>query len=122
MQKALSFLFRLLTAALLLLTGILPPARAQTTCTGSFGDPVINITFGSGNNPGPALKASTTSYQFVTTSCPADGQYTVTNSTFSCFNSTWHTITQDHTGNPSGYFMLINASYQPSDFYLDTVK
>ena len=122
MQKALSFLFRLLTAALLLLAGILPSAKAQQTCTGSFGDPVINITFGSGNNPGPALKASTTTYQFVSTYCPADGQYTVTNATLNCFGSTWHTITQDHTGNPNGYFMLINASYQPSDFYLDTVK
>jgi len=122
MQKALSFLFRLLATALLFLAGILPAAKAQTTCTGSFGDPVINITFGSGNNPGLALKASTTTYQFVTTSCPSDGQYTVTNSTLNCFGSTWHTITQDHTGNPHGYFMLINASYQPSDFYLDTVK
>jgi gliding motility-associated-like protein len=29
---------------------------------------------------------------------------------------------QDHTGNPNGYFMLINASYQPNDFYIQTVN
>ncbi|HTI91456.1 MAG TPA: hypothetical protein VL727_12760 [Puia sp.] len=32
----------------------------------------------------------------------------------------WHT-TKDHTGDANGYFMLINASYQPSDFYVQTV-
>ena len=123
MQKARSFLPRPLFGALLLILGSLPGIKAQqVTCTGSFGDPVINITFGSGSNPGPALKAATTSYQYVTTYCPSDGYYTVTNSTNGCFGNTWHNITADHSGKPNGYFMLINASYQPSDFYLDTVK
>ena len=36
--------------------------------------------------------------------------------------NTWHTLTSDHTGNPQGYFMLVNASFQPSDFYVDTVR
>jgi gliding motility-associated-like protein len=88
----------------------------------SFGDPVVNITFGAGSNPGPALRAATTAYNYVNTDCPNDGSYTVINSTLSCFGSTWHSIYNDHTGNPNGYFMLINASFTPSDFYLDTVK
>jgi len=32
----------------------------------------------------------------------------------------WHTAT-DHTGNAHGYYMLINASYTPSDFYIQKV-
>ena len=91
-------------------------------CTGSLGDPIVNITFGSGANPGGALLAATTSYNFFPNDCPGDGSYTVRNNTTACNNNTWHTLTADHTGNANGYFMLINASNQPSDFYVDTVK
>jgi gliding motility-associated-like protein len=91
-------------------------------CQGSLGDPLINITFGAGQNPGPALTAATTSYQYVSTDCPGDGFYTVRNSTTSCFGSSWHSLSRDHTGDANGYFMLVNASFQPSAFYLDTVK
>lgn len=91
-------------------------------CQGSLGDPIVNITFGSGTNPGPALKAATTSYQYLANDCPGDGFYTVRSNTTNCFGSTWHPVSADHTGDSNGYFMLINASYQPSAFYLDTVK
>ena len=91
-------------------------------CQGSLGDPIVNITFGSGTNPGPSLRAATTTYQYVFNDCPNDGYYTVRNNTSSCFGSTWHTLSADHSGNANGYFMLINASFQPSAFYLDTVK
>lgn len=90
-------------------------------CQGSLGDPIVNITFGSGSNPGAPLKAATTSYQYLASDCPDDGFYTVRNNTTSCFNS-WHSLQADHTGDPGGYFMLVNASFQPSAFYLDTVK
>lgn len=63
-----------------------------------------------------------TGYQFISTDCPNDGQYAIRNSTSSCWGNTWHTLTSDHTGNPQGYFMLVNASFQPSDFYVDTVR
>ena len=91
-------------------------------CQGSLGDPIINITFGSGSNPGPALSAATTSYQYKAGDCPDDGYYTVRNSTAGCFGNNWFTLNSDHTGDANGYFMLVNASYQPSAFYLDTVK
>jgi gliding motility-associated-like protein len=91
-------------------------------CTGSLGDPVVNITFGSGGNPGPPLGA-VTSYNYVTTPCPEDGFYTIVNSMSSCFSNTWHTLTEDHTpGDVNGYMMLVNASFNPGDFYVDTVK
>lgn len=91
-------------------------------CQGSLGDPLINITFGSGSNPGPPLAAAATGYQFVGFDCPSDGFYTVTTNSQNCFQSTWHTLNSDHTGNANGYFMLVNAALTPSAFYIDTVK
>lgn len=96
-------------------------ANAQL-CQGSLGDPVVKITFGAGSNPGLPLSAATTSYNFNSGTCPNDGFYTVANSTFACFGDSWHSLSQDHTGDPNGYFMLVNASFSPGDFYVDTVR
>jgi gliding motility-associated-like protein len=86
-------------------------------CTGSLGDPVINQNFGSGTNPGPPLGSNITNYNFVGTDCPTDGSYTIASSTNGCFGSTWHTLSHDHTGNPNGYMMIVNASNDPGLFY-----
>ncbi|MDO9375211.1 MAG: gliding motility-associated C-terminal domain-containing protein, partial [Ferruginibacter sp.] len=92
-------------------------------CNGSLGDPVVNVTFSSGDNPGLPLASASTSYNFVTTSCPDDGNYTVVNSTSGCFGNSWHSISEDHTPNDvNGYMMLVNATFTPGDFYVDTVK
>lgn len=91
-------------------------------CTGSLGDPLVDISFGNGTNPGAPLSAAATGYQYVTSDCPGDGFYTVRNSTSACFGNTWHSLNMDHTGNGNGYFMLVNASLQPSAFYVDTVR
>lgn len=91
-------------------------------CAGSLGDPLVNITFGAGSNPGQALTAAATNYQFSNADCPDDGSYTVRNNTVNCFSSSWHTLNTDHTGNNSGYFMLVNASFNPGAFYVDTVR
>lgn len=93
--------------------------RAQL-CQGSLGDPVVNITFGAGPNPGAPLRA--TNYFYLSIDCPNDGFYTVRNQTSGCFGNSWHALASDHTGDPNGYFMLVNASLQPKDFYVDTVK
>jgi len=89
-------------------------------CTGSLGDPIVNITFGAGQNPGQPIKAAATGYQYVSTDCPNDGFYTIRNNTSDCFSGTWQSFS-DHTGNANGYFMLVNASIAPSAFYVDTV-
>ncbi len=104
---------------LMILTAYSVHSHAQL-CQGSLGDPIVNITFGSGINPGPALSAAATGYQYMTVDCPNDGQYALRNRTDNCYGS-WHSLSSDHTGNTNGYFMLVNASYQPSAFYLDTV-
>jgi len=92
-------------------------------CQGSLGDPVVNITFGSGPGFGPPLNATLTNYNYVAKDCPDDGFYTVEGSTTSCFGRTWYTIPEDHTsGDVNGYMMVVNASFNPGDFYLSTVN
>jgi gliding motility-associated-like protein len=92
-------------------------------CNGSLGDPVVNISFGNGSNPGPPLSAQLPNLTYTNRDCPDDGFYTLANNVQSCFNNTWHSYPQDHTANDvNGYMMLINASITSGDFYVDTVK
>jgi gliding motility-associated-like protein len=92
-------------------------------CSGSLGDPIVNINFGAGTNPGPPLSTTNTNYTYTSTLCPPDGSYTLANNSNGCFGNSWHNITEDHTaGDGSGYMMLVNASLTPGDFYVDTVK
>lgn len=97
-------------------------ARSQL-CSGSLGDPVAHITFGSGSQQGPPLPPGKTNYNYVVGSCPEDGSYTITNLSFGCFGQTWHTMVGDHTPNDAGgFYMLVNASTAPGVFYVDTIK
>jgi gliding motility-associated-like protein len=96
-------------------------ARSQL-CSGSLGDPVAHITFGSGSQQGPPLPPGKTNYGFVQNSCPEDGSYSITNLSFGCFFQTWHTVVGDHTPDDAGgYYMIVNASIAPGVFYVDTI-
>ncbi|MEO6452524.1 MAG: hypothetical protein ABIN97_00520, partial [Ginsengibacter sp.] len=91
-------------------------------CQGSLGDPVVNITFGTGPNTGPPLSTALNGYNYVSNTCPNDGFYTIANSTSNCFNNSWLTVAEDHTpGDNEGYMMLVNASVVPNDFYKEQV-
>jgi gliding motility-associated-like protein len=97
-------------------------AGAQT-CTGSLGDPVINQDFGSGTNPGAPLSTVVSNMAYTISNCPNDGEYTIANSLVgagNCHPFTWHDVPTDHTGNPNGYMMIVNASFQPSVFFTQT--
>ena len=88
------------------------------TCTGSLGDPVVNITFGAGAASAGPLSNNVTSYIYSTDACPKDGIYTIVSQSQGCFGNTWHTVTQDHTPDDvNGNMMLINASNDPGDFF-----
>jgi gliding motility-associated-like protein len=87
-------------------------------CTGSLGDPVVNITFGSGTNTGTGFTLP--GYTYTSSSCPNDGFYTITGSASGCFGNTWHSVNGDHTG--GGNFMLVNASFLPADFFVASVS
>jgi gliding motility-associated-like protein len=100
---------------------ILTASMAYSQCTESLGTPIINETFGSGTSQfGPALPSGTTNMQYIENACPEDGYYSIVNYTSLCFGE-WHTLT-DHTGDKNGYFMVIDASFQPSDFFVQTVN
>ncbi len=114
------FLRKILFAGIffVIVYGISPCTVQAQVCDNNFGDPVVDITFGSGNGGGGY--APSASYTYTTSTCPNDGYYTITTQTSQCFGDTWHTILSDHTG--SGAFMLVNASYDPGDFFVSTVK
>jgi gliding motility-associated-like protein len=83
----------------------------------SLGDPIVNITFGSGTSMRAgslAPDSGSTTYTY-TNGTPGDGSYTITNTTQGTNPGWW--ITTDHTGNPGGYFMLVNGSFAPGIFY-----
>lgn len=93
-------------------------AKAQS-CAGNFGDPVVNITFGSGTSSG---SIPFTNYTYTSVNCPVDGFYTVTSNTNACFGGNWHTILEDHTpGDSDGSMMLVNAANAPGEFYKQTI-
>jgi len=94
-------------------------AKAQV---GSLGKPAVSETFNAGPNPGGALPSGVTNMSYTSNPCPDDGSYTIVNSTSSSCFGTWFNIPTDHTGDPNGYFMLVNASYTPSVFYTKVVK
>ncbi len=93
-------------------------AKAQL-CTGSLGDPVVNINFGTSNTPDLNFPPPS-AYTYTGNQCPNDGFYTITSSSSNCFGSSWHSVNNDHTGN--GSFMLVNASFNPGDFFVTTVS
>lgn len=87
-------------------------------CTGSLGDAVVKIDFGTGTSShGAALGTGITSYTYTTADFPNDGSYTIEKATNT--PNTWWTTT-DHTG--GGYMMVVNASLSTTDyFYKNTV-
>jgi gliding motility-associated-like protein len=90
-------------------------------CTGSFGDPVINQDFGSGASLiGPQLASGITTMNYTSDNCPGDTYYTIAHSLIgaaNCHSGVWHEVPTDHTGNPNGYMMIVNASYDPGIFF-----
>lgn len=88
-------------------------------CTGSLGDPVVKIDFGSGTGRGAALGSAITTYTYSASGMPNDGYYTIANSTSGMLSSWW--TTTDHTGNTNGYMMVVNASAGAGVFYTKTV-
>lgn len=89
--------------------------------------PLVNYDFSSGaSNPGGAQPPGTNTYNYEATlneNSVGDGDYTIIrNNTGVTQNNTWHLVTQDHTGKPNGYYMMVNADYTPGIFYQSTVN
>ena len=96
------------------------------SCSGSLGNPIVDVNFGTGTNPGAALATGSTNYTYSNSDCPNDGSYTIRNSTGSpgngCFGNSWFYLAEDHTpGDVNGYMMVINAANAPGEFFKQTV-
>ncbi|TZF81728.1 gliding motility-associated C-terminal domain-containing protein [Pedobacter sp. BS3] len=100
---------------------LLPFLSFSQPAGGSFGDPVVNIDFGSAAT-GPNFTAST-GYQRIYTDCPNDGNYIIATRSPNCFSSAWHILPEDHTpGDTNGYMMVVNSDpVAGKDFYRQTV-
>ena len=104
--------------------------QVSTGCSGTLGDPIVDITFGSGvNNPGPQLSAAvpgaSTTYNYAsyaTGTPPAviyDGDYALVNEVPD--NGSWFIGATDHTGDANGYMAFFNASVSPGEFYTQNI-
>jgi gliding motility-associated-like protein len=97
------------------------PLAEYAQCTKGLGIPVITETFGAGSSIYAApLPPGVTDYTYLESQCPDDGQYAIVNYTSGCYN-TWPTLT-DHTGDPGGYFMIVNAAATPGKFFTRTIN
>ncbi|MEI8111325.1 MAG: gliding motility-associated C-terminal domain-containing protein [Chitinophagia bacterium] len=111
---------KILTGIIVLLCCI--QSTVAQVCSGSLGDPIIWVTFGSDATPKGPLRSGVTNLTYTGSGCPADAQYAITNMSFGCLGNTWHLMVGDHTGDVGGRFMIVNASPDPNTFYVDTIK
>lgn len=94
------------------------------SCSGSLGENIFSDgDFGSGFpnivsvDPGTAPD-----YIYTTNTPPGDGFFTITNNSGNWPNiwGSWLQI-RDNSNDPNGYFMVVNASFQPGLFYTQEV-
>lgn len=93
-------------------------------CTGTLGDPIVNVTFGTQDEQ---LKPFVTTFGYAG-GCPEPGEYTINNFLFGCGArypnpyGTWVKMTGDHTGDVGGDYMLVNAENNAGLVHIDTAK
>jgi gliding motility-associated-like protein len=87
-------------------------------CTGNSGNPIFLEDFGTGSDYGPPLASATTTYEFISSAEPQDGQYTIGSNTLSL---NWN-LPADHTPNDTnGKCLIVNASFTPGEFYKTSI-
>jgi hypothetical protein len=101
-------------------------AACVSTCTGNLGDNIFpDGDFGSGiPNVLPYDPGLAPGYSYQLNPPPNDGAYCIANNTtnWGSFAAlTWIKI-KDHSSDPNGYMMVVNASYSPGLFYRKTVS
>ncbi len=93
-------------------------AKAQLGfCNGASSEAIFTETFGTGLSSGPELDPGQTTYTYVSGSVQ-DGEYTVSSNLRQL--SSFH-ATADHTGDENGKALIVNASFDPGQFYQTTI-
>ncbi|WP_257669617.1 gliding motility-associated C-terminal domain-containing protein [Parapedobacter tibetensis] len=85
---------------------------AQQGCA-NYGDPIINITFGT--NVDPEFGAGTTTYIRNQNGQLNDGEYKLGNN-INQGRGSWQHL-PDHTGDQQGMMLIVNAGYEAGEFY-----
>jgi len=109
------------------ITTVINPGHCSL-CTGSLGDPIIDVTFGSGNGNSPPLStvvpgASTNLIYTPTGGVPAsptplDGTYAICSTVpINSSGNYWYTGGTDHTGDPNGYMLYENPGTSVGEFF-----
>lgn len=84
-------------------------------CSGTLGAPVFNEDFGAGVPVyAPALPLGVTGYLYLA-GVPINGSYAISNTGDP--SGSGYVPDNDHTGNPNGYMMVVNADYGPTEVY-----
>lgn len=99
-------------------------AFAQQICEGNLGENIFTFgDFGSGEaNIIPFDPDIAPGYIYTSATPPENGHYTITNNSGNWNNNfpTWLEI-PDNSADPNGYFMVVNASFEPGIFYTQTI-
>ncbi|CAF1512732.1 unnamed protein product [Adineta ricciae] len=84
------------------------------------GEPILKVTFGKGSRQFSSALPSefnfTTTYKQRREPAIHDGYFALLNSIYN-HNDAWHTGAKDHTGDEGGYMYLVNANFEPGQFY-----
>ena len=84
------------------------------------GEPILKVTFGKGSRQFSSALPSefnfTTTYKQRREPAIHDGFFALLNSIYN-HNDAWHTGAKDHTGDEGGYMYLVNANFEPGQFY-----
>jgi hypothetical protein len=98
-------------------------ANSQQLCSGSLGDNIfLDGDFGSGVEPTKLIDPKIAPGYNYTTSVPPDGSYTITKNTgnLAGLYGSWLRV-GDNSGTSDGYYMVVNASFNPGIFYEKTI-
>lgn len=86
----------------------------------SAAEPILLVTFGKGSaqfsNATPAQFNFSTTYKQQMGYSIYDGEFSFVNS-IQNLNPAWHLDAKDHTKEEGGYMYLVNANFQPGQFY-----
>ncbi|MFZ1527750.1 MAG: hypothetical protein WAT19_03305 [Ferruginibacter sp.] len=98
----------------------LPLAAQQNDCTNKRR--VVNIDFGTAENPQLYNLSDLKAYRVINDRCPDDGHMSFSSSTSTCFWGNWYPLKEDHTaGDEKGKMLLVNASYDPGTFFITNI-